>query len=127
MANKPEISMDADALYREEVYTDRRMGTIRVLHPVDVTGAADAGRQTLYVGEAQLLTPMGTLPLSFELPGDSLQAAVQAFPSAAEGAVGPGEWGLAHGASQQMGDDSAADQAAQKQRAVGGGDPYRGH
>lgn len=87
MANKPEISMDADALYREEVYTDRRMGTIRVLHPVDATGAADAARQTLYVGEAQLLTPMGTLPLSFELPADNLQAAIQAFASAAEDAV----------------------------------------
>lgn len=87
MANKLEISMDADALYREEVYTDRRMGTIRVLRPVDATGAADAARQTLYVGEAQLMTPMGTLPLSFELPADSLQAAIEAFPVAAEGAV----------------------------------------
>ena len=34
----PEIRMDETALYQEEVFTDRRVGTIQRLTPVDVDG-----------------------------------------------------------------------------------------
>jgi hypothetical protein len=34
----PEISMDANELRREDVYTDSRVGTIRVLTPVTIEG-----------------------------------------------------------------------------------------
>ena len=34
-----EPSMDASSLYREEVFTDRKVGTIRVLTPVQPSGA----------------------------------------------------------------------------------------
>ena len=30
----PDATMDPAALYREEIYTDRRVGTLRVLLPV---------------------------------------------------------------------------------------------
>lgn len=56
-----EPSMDAASLYREEVFTDRRVGTIRVLTPVRVDGLADSTRKVLYVGETQVLTPGGRL------------------------------------------------------------------
>ena len=36
-----EIQMDASSLCREEIYTDRRFGTIRVLVPVDAQGHDD--------------------------------------------------------------------------------------
>ena len=42
-----ELRMDPTTLYREEVYTDRRIGTIRVLTPVTGEGGTDLGRPVL--------------------------------------------------------------------------------
>jgi len=81
MAAEP--TMDASALYREEVFTDRKVGTIRVLTPVDASGAPDRGRKIVYVGEAQLLTTVGELPLSFEIDAQSLEDAVAKYAAAA--------------------------------------------
>ena len=63
-----QLRMDPSTLYREDVYTDRRIGTIRVLTPVTSMGSTDSSRQMLYIGETQLLTPGGLLPLAFEIP-----------------------------------------------------------
>lgn len=83
----PEASMDAHSLYREEVITDQRVGTIRCLTPVTADGDTDPGRPVLYIGQATVMTPMGSLPLSFELPAGSLAQAVAAFGAAAQQAV----------------------------------------
>ena len=77
-------SMDAKSLYREEIYTDRRMGTLRVMLPVTPDGAADEARPTVYVGEAQLMTNMGPLPISFDIEADSLADAVARYGEAAK-------------------------------------------
>jgi hypothetical protein len=82
-----DIKMDADSLYREEIYTDRRIGTIRALVPITASGATDGGRPVLYVGEAQIMTQMGPLPVSFEIDAPSLQAAVAGYAEAAKVAV----------------------------------------
>lgn len=89
MAVKPEdkpmdARMDPAALYREEIFTDRKVGTIRRLIPVKSDGSADAARPTYYIGEAQLLTAMGTLPLSFEIEAKSLDEAVARYGDAAK-------------------------------------------
>ena len=75
----PDPKMDATALYREEIITDRKMGTIRVLAPVLPSGAPDTARKTLYVGEAQVLTQVGALPLNFEIDANSLDEAVAKY------------------------------------------------
>jgi hypothetical protein len=74
-------------LYLEEVFTDRRVGTIQRLTPVTTTGQTDASRSVVYVGQAQVMTPAGALPLSFEIPARSLAEAVAGFGAAAEQAV----------------------------------------
>ncbi len=79
--------MDAAALYREEVFTDRKMGTIRQMTPIKADGSTDPARPVLYVGEAQILTQMGTLPLSFDIPAQSLQEAVTKFGPATKQAI----------------------------------------
>lgn len=71
--------MDAADLWKEEVFTDRKVGTIRRLSPVKADGSADAARKPLYLGEASLYTPAGTLPLTFEIPADTLDKAVAAY------------------------------------------------
>jgi hypothetical protein len=82
-----DISMDAAGLYREETFTDRRVGTVQRLTPIDRSGNPDASRPVLYVGQTQVLTPAGSLPLSFEIPAQSLEEAVQKFGAQAEVAL----------------------------------------
>ena len=80
-------SMDSKSLYREEIFTDRTVGTLRVLTPVKVDGKADASRPTIYQGEAQLMTNMGPLPISFDVPATSLAEAVAKYGDAAKEGV----------------------------------------
>jgi hypothetical protein len=92
MAQKPEDrtpdpKMDPATLYREEVYTDRKVGTIRTLTPVKSDGSDDASRPVIYVGEAQLLTSMGAVPITFEMDAGSLDEAVKKFAEHAKEAV----------------------------------------
>ena len=83
----PDIQVDRDAMYREDMFTDRKAGTIRRLTPVDAEGAPDATRPVLYSGQTQLLTPGGVLPLSFDIEADSLSDAVARFPAAVHAAL----------------------------------------
>ncbi len=83
----PEVSLDPAALYREEIFTDRRAGTIRRLTPVTIDGATDAARRVLFSGQTQLLTPAGVLPLVFEIEADTLDEALQKFPDGVKGAL----------------------------------------
>jgi hypothetical protein len=90
MASEPsalELKMDPTSLYREDTFTDRRMGMIRVLTPVTSDGLTDPSRKVLYVGEAQLLTAAGPLPLSFEIEATSLGEATERFGAGAKIAV----------------------------------------
>ena len=71
MATRPdqaaELKVDPNSLYLEEIFTDRRVGTIRRLTPVNKAGTRDQARPVLYVGETQVLTPAGALPIAFEI------------------------------------------------------------
>ncbi len=82
-----QASMDSTQIYREETFTDRKVGTIRRLTPVTADGAADSARPVIFVGQAQVMTPMGALPISFELEAVTLGAAIEKFGAAAELAV----------------------------------------
>lgn len=83
----PDIQVDANELYRDELFTDRKAGTIRRLTPVTAEGHADASRTVLYSGQTQLLTPGGVLPLSFDIEANSLAEAVQRFPASVHAAL----------------------------------------
>ena len=82
-----EIKMDRDDLYLEEVFTDRKVGSIQRLTPVDGEGKRDPARELLFVGQTQLMTRAGPLPLSFEIPGENLGDAADGFAAAAGEAV----------------------------------------
>ena len=79
--------MNPAALYREEVYTDRGAATLRVLVPVTATGAPDPARATIYMGEAQILTNMGPIPINFEIDAANLADAVAGYGDAAKAGV----------------------------------------
>ena len=82
-----EIKIDPKALYLEEIFTDRRVGTIRRLTPVTKDGVRDQARPVLYVGETQVLTPAGALPIAFEIGAGSLEEAAEKFGQLAKEAI----------------------------------------
>ncbi len=86
-APAPDTKMDATALYREDIVTDRKVGTIRRMTPLKSDGSDDAARPTLYVGEAQIMTNAGPLPINFEIEAPTLGEAVEKFGDAAKEAV----------------------------------------
>ena len=83
----PDVRLDSAGLYREEIFTDRRAGTIRRLTPVTVDGAADPKRAVLFSGQTQLLTPAGVLPLAFEIEATTLEQALAKFPEGVNAAL----------------------------------------
>ncbi|MDB5862601.1 MAG: hypothetical protein JWO70_407 [Betaproteobacteria bacterium] len=89
MAQRPEADpkMDAQSLYREDIITDRKVGTIRMLTPLKTDGATDTARPVLYMGEAQIMTGAGPLPISFEIEVATLAEAVEKFGDAAKDAI----------------------------------------
>jgi hypothetical protein len=85
--HEAEARMDPTSLYREEVITDRQVGTIRLLSPVTPEGRPDGSRKVLYVGETQVLTPAGMLPIAFEIDALSLAEAIEKFGEGVKEAV----------------------------------------
>jgi hypothetical protein len=85
--NEAELAMDAASLYREDVYTDRRLGTIRRLTPVTGDGAPDPARPVLFTGQAHIVTPAGTLPIAFDIEATTLAEAAERFAATAKVAI----------------------------------------
>jgi hypothetical protein len=82
-----EPSMDVAELYREDLYTDRKVGTIRVMTPVRPDGTQDPARQVSFLGQAQIMTTAGMLPITFEIEAANLAEAVSKFGPAAKVAL----------------------------------------
>jgi hypothetical protein len=85
--NETEMTMDASNLYREDTFTDQKVGTIRRLTPVTANGADDASREIIYNGETQIMTPGGALPLNFEIAAADLSEASEKFGAEAQVAL----------------------------------------
>jgi hypothetical protein len=83
----PEVQLDPQGLYREDVFTDRHAGSIRRLTPVTAEGAEDPARTVLFSGQTQLLTPAGVLPLGFEIEAQTLAEALRKFPEGVKAAL----------------------------------------
>ena len=58
-----DAQMDVSSLYREQTFTDRKVGIITTLTPVLPDGSDDKSRSVIYSGEAHIMTQMGSLPL----------------------------------------------------------------
>ena len=90
MANERDeikLELDADNLYREDMFTDQKIGSIRQLTPVKRDGSTDTARPVLYIGETSLMTPAGTLPIHFKLEATNLEEAVKRFSDTANQAI----------------------------------------
>lgn len=87
MSDQTDNAMDPNSLYREENFTDQKLGAIRKLIPVNSDGSDDKDREVMFFGSAQVMTPMGALPLNFALEGSTIGAAAEDFADKAAIAV----------------------------------------
>ncbi|NVJ51355.1 MAG: hypothetical protein HWE13_08315 [Gammaproteobacteria bacterium] len=83
----PDMTLDAENLFREETYTDQKIGTIRIMTPVTLEGEVDNSRAQQYLGQTQVMTPAGALPLTFELAASNLKEAIELFAQGAKEAM----------------------------------------
>ncbi|HEX2583889.1 MAG TPA: hypothetical protein VHL14_02065 [Steroidobacteraceae bacterium] len=83
----PDMQMDIANLYREDSYTDRKLGVIRCMTPVTGTGETDTTRPVLYLGQAEIMTSMGPVPINFEIEAKTLGEAVAGFAEAAQAGI----------------------------------------
>ncbi len=84
---KGEMKPDVNNLYREESYTDRRVATIRVMVPVKADGSEDPSREKEFVGQTQVMSQMGPIPIHAPIEAKTIAEAMEKFPEAVEQAV----------------------------------------
>lgn len=82
-----QLTVDADNLYKEEIFTDLRIATIRRLSPVSRDGSPDAERPVLFSVETQLMTPQGMIPVQARVDAADLGEVIDKFPEAINEAV----------------------------------------
>jgi hypothetical protein len=82
-----DFKMDQTNLYREEIFTDLKVGSIRRLTPVKQDASLDKTRDVLFVGQTHLMTQAGPLPVQAPINAKNLQEAMERFPAAVNRAV----------------------------------------
>lgn len=82
-----EFVVDTKNLYREESITDLKVGSIRLLKPIKLDGTDDSGREEIFIGHTQIMTPQGMIPLQARLTSKTLETALAEFPNAMQQAL----------------------------------------
>jgi len=82
-----DLRVDVANLYREDVFTDLQVATLRRLTPVKADGTDDASRPILFVAATQLMSQAGPLPISAPIDAKDLGDAIAKFPDAIRAAV----------------------------------------
>jgi hypothetical protein len=82
-----DLQVDKTNLYREESLTDLKVASLRRLTPIKADGTDDPDRPTLFIGETQLMSQRGPLPIQSPIEASSLEDALDKFPDAMNEAV----------------------------------------
>jgi hypothetical protein len=80
--NQIDFTVNKENLYREENITDLKTASIRCLTPVKIDGTVDEGRQKIFIGHTQLMSPQGPVPIQARLNATTLEEAMDRFPAA---------------------------------------------
>ena len=86
-SNAVDFTIERSNLYREESFTDLKVGSIRRLTPVKSDGSEDKTRKKIFVGQTNIVTPQGPLPIQGVIQAKELQQAIKKFPEAMEAAM----------------------------------------
>jgi hypothetical protein len=82
-----EIEVDTANLYREEIFTDLRVASIRKLVPIKPDGSPDESREAIFTGQTTLMSAAGPVPVQCQIEASSLEEATARFPEAIKQAV----------------------------------------
>lgn len=82
-----DIQVDTANLYREEIYTDLKVASIRKMVPIRPDGSEDTSREPLYTGQTTLMSAAGPVPVQCPLDATNLEEAAACFPEAVKEAV----------------------------------------
>ena len=82
-----EIEVDAANLYREEIFTDLKVASIRKLIPIKPDGSPDESREAIFTGQTTLMSAAGPVPVQCQIEASSLEEASARFPEAIKRAV----------------------------------------
>jgi len=90
-ANDPnalgDLDVDVANLYREDVFTDLQVATLRRLTPVKADGTVDTSRPVMFIAGTQLMSQVGAVPVSAQVEAKDLPEAIAKFPAAIREAV----------------------------------------
>jgi hypothetical protein len=81
------FKVDRSNLYREESFTDLKVGSVKCLTPVKPDGSEDKSRKKIFVGQSNVMTAQGPLPIQGVIQAKELQQAIKKFPEAMEAAM----------------------------------------
>jgi len=82
-----DVRIDTASLYLEESFTDLKVGSIRRLVPVKTDGSPDPARPVRFIGQTQLMSQLGPLPVQCAIEAATLAEAIERFPQAIKVAV----------------------------------------
>ena len=80
--NQINFKVNRSNLYREESFTDLKVGSVKCLTPVKPDGSEDKSRKKIFVGQSNVMTPQGPLPIQGVIQAKELQQAIKKFPEA---------------------------------------------
>jgi len=81
------IQFDGENIWKEENFTDLKVGSIRKLTPIKADGTEDDSRKPTFSATTNVMTPSGALPISGEIEAATLEEAIGKFPEAINAAV----------------------------------------
>ena len=82
-----DFTVDSNNLYREESITDLKVASIRRLIPIKPDGTEDRSRTPVFIGQTQLMSPDGPLPIQSKLIANNFEEAIAEFPNAMQKAL----------------------------------------
>lgn len=82
-----DFNLDRTNLYREESYTDLKVGTVKRFIPVLPDGSVDKARKTFFLGQTNVYTEHGPLPIQNVIQAKELAQAFKRFREAMEQAM----------------------------------------
>ena len=85
--NLEDLRVDVNNLYKDETFTDLKVGTIRRLTPVTPEGGPDASRKVLFIAQTQILSNLGPLPVQHEIDAVDMADAIRKYPEAIKAGV----------------------------------------
>jgi len=81
------INFDRNNLYREETFTDLKVGSIQKLTPINVDGSDDTERKATFVIRTQIMSPAGAIPIQAPVEATNLNEVIDQFSQAVQEAV----------------------------------------